>query len=50
MTNTIEEWSAKEADRIVRLTRSMPEDMQAEYLAQKMLEALCRRIEALEDD
>ena len=40
MTNTTEEWSAKEARRIVRMAQCMPETMRGQYIAQRMAEAI----------
>lgn len=40
MTDPIEEWSAKEARRIARVARCMPETMREQYIAQRMVEAI----------
>jgi hypothetical protein len=42
MAATLEEWSAKEAGRIARIALCVPEAMRGEYIALKMVEALCR--------
>lgn len=45
MADTREEWSAKEATRISRIAMCVPETLRGEYIAQMMVEALCRLTE-----
>ena len=40
LTETVEQWSAEEAQRIVRIAHCMPEHMRADYIAQSMVEAI----------